>query len=93
MAIYAGSRYKISTVSFFNKEEYGTSQPIVGYKFDSLKGISFHTHVFTAGETLHGISQRYFRRPDLWWTVVEYNPEVVDFINIPSGTTLRIPSV
>lgn len=93
MPILTGSRYENSTVDFFTKKEYGTSYPVVFYTPDSLVNISFLNHVVTEGETLHGLSQVYFSRPDLWWAIVEYNPEIVDFINITPGTVIRIPSV
>lgn len=93
MPIFSGSRYSDSVVDYFTKEEYGTATPIVIYRFDSLQSVSFFTHVFSDGETLHALSQRYFRRPDLWWAIAEYNPEIVDFTNIPTGTTIRIPRV
>ena len=93
MAIYSGSRYEEALVDYFSKEEYGTAYPIVFYTFDSLKNISFFTHIYSKGDTLHGLSQRYFKRPDLWWTIVEYNPEITDFTSIAVGTVIRIPSV
>jgi hypothetical protein len=93
MPIYSGSRYEDSTVDYFNKKEYQSTTPIVFYSPDSLASISFFTHSYIPGETLWGLADRYMKRPDLWWAIVEYNPEIVDFINIPSGTMLRIPSV
>jgi hypothetical protein len=93
MAIFSGSRYSDSVVDFFTKNEYGVATPIVIYKFDSLDSVSFFTHIYNDKETLHALSQRYFRRPDLWWTIAEYNPEIVDFTNIKAGTLMRIPRV
>ena len=93
MAIFSGSRYKNSVVDYFTKAEYGSATPVVFYSFDALDSISFFTHIYNPNETLHSLSQKYFRRPDLWWTILEYNPEIVDFFSIPAGTTIRIPSV
>jgi nucleoid-associated protein YgaU len=93
MPIYSGSRYEDSLVDFFHINEYGQSYPIVFYTVDDLETVSFYTHIYTPGETLHGLSQRYYNRPDLWWTIAEYNPELTDFFSIPAGTVIRIPSV
>lgn len=30
--------------------------------------------------------------PNLWWLIMDYNPEVIDPLNIPIGTVLRIPN-
>jgi hypothetical protein len=93
MAIVSGSRYSDSVVDYFTKQEYGVATPVVIYKFDSLESVSFFTHIYGTGETLHALSQRYFRRPDLWWIIAEYNPEIPDFTNIAAGTIMRIPRV
>lgn len=93
MAIRAGSRYENSVVDYFRKTENGVTTPIVFYNFDYLDSVSFTTHTFVQGETLTGLSWRYFNRPDLWWAIAEYNPEITNFVSIPGGTVLRIPSV
>lgn len=93
MAINQGSRYEVSTVDYFSKVPGGEAYPIVFYKFDSLSKVSYFYHTYTVGETLYGLSNKYFKRPDLWWSIVEYNPEIQDFLNISAGTVLRIPSV
>jgi hypothetical protein len=92
MAIVSGSRYENSIVDYFKKEENGNTYPIVFYSFDSLTNVSFSLHTFIEGETLQGLSNQYYNRPDLWWAIAEYNPEITDFINIPAGTELRIPN-
>lgn len=93
MAITSDSRYGKSIVDYFRKETGGVTYPIVLYSFDNLTDISFFFHTYRTGETLHGLSQRYFRTPKLWWVISEYNPEVTDLFDIPDGTLLRIPSV
>jgi hypothetical protein len=93
MAINQGSRYEKSTVDYISLVPYGSATPIVFYKFDSLKSVSFIYHTYVSGETLYGISNKYFNRPDLWWAITEYNPEITDFYSITPGTIMRIPSV
>lgn len=92
MAIHSGSRYENSIVDYFTKVENGTPYPVVLYKFEDLSDAKFYYHTYQTGETLHGLSQKYFKTPVLWWTIPEYNPEVTDIFNIPNGTLLRIPS-
>jgi hypothetical protein len=93
MAINNGSRYQDSIVDYFRKEEYGTTYPVVFYQFDTLNNINYFIHNYIQGETLHGLAQKYFGRPDVWWIIAEYNPEVTDFLNISPGALLRIPNV
>lgn len=93
MAINQGSRYEKSTVDYLSKTPYGSANPIVFYKFDTMENTSYSYHMYVKGETLYGLSNRYYNRPDLWWVITEYNPEIVDFFSIPAGTPLRIPRV
>ena len=93
MSIRAGSRYEKSVVDYFRKTENGQAYPIVFYNFDTLDSISYSTHTFVKGETLTAISWKYFNRPDLWWVIAEYNPEITNLVSIEGGTILRIPSV
>jgi hypothetical protein len=93
MAIRAGSRYETSVVDYFRKTPNGTTYPVVLYKFDDLTSVRFTIHTYVVGETLTSLSYRYYQRPDLWWVIAEYNPEVTDFVHLSGGTLLRIPSV
>lgn len=93
MAIYAGSRYEQSTVDYLTTTPYGVPKAIVFFKPEDLTDISYFTHVITDSDTWHGLAQQYFQNPALWWAIAEYNPELKDFIHIPVGTTIRIPSV
>ena len=34
-----------------------------------------------------------YNNPQYWWLIVEYNPEINDFINVTPGTILRVPNV
>ena len=92
MAIHANSRYENSMVDYFRKKEYGITYPVVFYEFDDLTDVDFYYHTYRTGETLQGISQKYFKSPALWWTIAEYNPEITDIIHIKDGTVLRVPS-
>jgi len=93
MAITSGSRYENSIVDVFRKKEGGKDCPVVLYSFDSLENISFYYYRYQTGQTLQGISQRLLGTPNLWWAIVEYNPEITDIFHIVNGTLLRIPSV
>lgn len=91
--IYASSRYYNSTVDFISFARNSDIYPFIIYQPDVLVNISYKVHVVIEGERLDQLSFRYFNRPDMWWAIVEYNPEIRDFFNIPAGTLLRIPNV
>lgn len=93
MAINPQSRYYNSNVGYVQMTADGEYKPIVFYSPDSLVGINYREHIYKSGERLEGLAFKYFNRADLWWSIVEYNPEIKDFFNIEPGTVLRIPNV
>lgn len=49
-------------------------------------------HKLKAGETLRGLSLRYYQTKDKWNKIVEANPETIDDPDfVPVGTVLKIP--
>lgn len=93
MSIYKGSRYEYSTIDFFKVNADGDSNPVVFYQFSPLGLIQYWTHTYVSGERLEQIAMQYYKRPEFWWLIAEYNPELEDFLNIEPGTKLRIPNV
>jgi nucleoid-associated protein YgaU len=93
MAIYKGSRYEYSTVDFVAKTPNGDQNPIVFYSISDFTAVSYYEHTYITGERLDQISVKYYKTPSLWWLIPEFNPQLVDFTNIPTGTVLRIPNV
>jgi hypothetical protein len=92
MTIKNTSRYNFSVVDYLSKDKKTEATPIVFYVPDDLTDVAYYTHTYT-GETLNELSWQYFNRPDMWWVIVEYNPEIKDFMNIANGKQLRIPRV
>jgi nucleoid-associated protein YgaU len=93
MSIYKGSRYEYSTIDFFKVSNQGDNNPVVFYEFSQLGLISYWEHVYVKNERLDQISHQYYKKPEFWWVIPEYNPEITDFLNIEPGTKLRIPNV
>ena len=91
--IYQNSRYYNQLIDFISFYPEGDNYPIVFYEFDSPGKISWWEHIYTQGERLDSIANKYYNRSDFWWLIPEYNPNIADFTNIPSGTMLRIPRV
>lgn len=93
MAIYKGSRYEYSTVDYVSTKLNGDENPIVFYYLSSFSNVSYYEHQYVSGERLDQISVQYYKHPDYWWIIPEFNPQITDFTNIPDGTILRIPRV
>jgi hypothetical protein len=90
--IAKGSRYEYSVVDFVQLKENEELLPIVFYQFPNIGRLSYSYHVYTQGERLDQISNKYYKKPGFWWVITQANPEVTDILNITPGTVLRIPS-
>jgi hypothetical protein len=93
MAIFKGSRYEYSTVDFVSVTEDGVENPIVFYQFSELGLVRYWVHEYVEGERLDQIAYKYYKKPEYWWIIPEYNPQLEDVTDIPAGTLLRIPNV
>lgn len=91
--IYQTSRYYHQLIDYLAFYPEGDNYPIVFYEMDAPGLATWSEHVFSEGERLDQLSYQYYHRPDLWWVIPEYNPQVPDFNNITPGTVLKIPHV
>ena len=93
MGIFQGSRYEYSVVDFVSVDTDADANAVVFYNFEDLGVLSYVEHTYVQGERLDVIANRYYRRPDLWWIILDANPQIKDPLVIKPGTTLRIPNV
>jgi hypothetical protein len=93
MSIFKGSRYEYSTIDYVATTAGLIEKPIVLYTASDLGLTSYWEHTYIQGERLDAIAYKYYKNSEYWWLIVEYNPEINDFINLTPGTILRVPSV
>jgi hypothetical protein len=93
MSIKKGSRYEYSTVDFLSVKVDDSLSPVVFYEFPGTVEISYYEHEYVDGERLDQISTQYYNKPDLWWLIADYNPQILDILNIPTGAILKVPRV
>lgn len=93
MSIYKGSRYEYSTIDYFTTVRNGEEKPTVFYSFSELGLVDYWEHVYVQGERLEQIAFKYYNRPEYWWIIPEYNPQILDINNISVGSVLKIPNV
>lgn len=91
MTIHQGSRYEYSTVDFFSTTYGGDENAVVFYETSFMGTFNYTDHTVIYGDRLDLLSYKYYSRPDLWWFILDHNPEIEDPANIPAGTILRIP--
>jgi hypothetical protein len=93
MSIYSGSRYEYSLIDFFSVKPNGDENPTVFYSMTDMGVVNYYQHTYNQGERLDLLSYKYYETPSFWWVIAEFNPEILDFTNIPAGTVIRIPRV
>lgn len=91
MTIYQGSRYEYSTVDFFATTAGGDENAVVFYETSFMDTFNYTEHIIVYGDRLDLLADKYYNRPDLWWFIMDHNPEIQDPLSIPAGTTIRIP--
>ena len=84
------SRYNWSVlyVDKNNGDFYGTRQPL-GLREDNSD--LFHTVTDYDSKRIDLIAWKYYRDVKLWWIIADYNA-IANPLEIPVGTTLRIPA-
>ena len=84
------SRYNWSVlyVDSKNGDFWGTRQPL---KLREHVSDSFHVVTDADSKRIDLIAWKYYRDVRLWWVIAEVN-NINNPLEIPAGTTLRIPS-
>lgn len=90
MAIYRGSRYEDSVVDFIVIEPNGDALPVVLYEFKEFGLVPYLEYVVEDGDRLDQLAVKFYKSPELWWLIPEFNPQVKDTLNLVPGTKLRI---
>jgi hypothetical protein len=54
--------------------------------------ISFFTYEWVLGDRLDMLADRYLGEAELWWQILDINPEINDPLVITPGTQIRIPN-
>ena len=71
-----------------NGDFFGTRQPL---KLREHETDFFHVVTDTDSKRIDLIAWKYYRDVNLWWIIAEFN-NIINPLEIPVGTTLKIPS-
>lgn len=89
--IYSDSRYANGVVYKANDARTGVNQITVNRIFPTVSS-SYYIYIWTDADRLDVLAQRIFGNSDLWYLIMDYNPEIADGLNISPGTPVRIPN-
>ena len=51
---------------------------------------SFFIYEWVETDRIDNVATRFYGEPNLWWVILDMNPEILNPQNIPPGTQLRI---
>ena len=90
--IYADSRYADGAIFKAYNSRTQAYSVTVTREFPT-EVAKFYNYSWRERDRMDMVAASLLGSPDLWWRIMDYNPEVIDAFNIPIGTVLRIPSV
>jgi hypothetical protein len=88
--IYEQSRYYGQTQVRLAATD-GTYQRAVLRTIDATT-TEFFIYVWSAGDRPDSVANSQIGDPTMWWQIMDINPEILNPLNIPTGTPVRIPT-
>lgn len=90
--IYLDSRYADGTIFKSFDARNASYQLTVFRKFPSYY-TTFLSYEWVETDRMDDIATQFLGKPELWWQIMDINPEIIDPFNIAPGTLIRIPRV
>ena len=90
--MYSDSRYADGLFLQAVDARTGKSQITVFREFPSAN-ISAHYYSWVEGDRIEVVASKLFGNSDMWWSIMDVNPDIIDPQNIAPGTSVRIPNV
>jgi len=87
------SRYYASDVQYFSPTADGENVPVMFYDFSELGNLNYVDYLWKDGDRIDTLAAKFFLYPTRWWIIAEFNPKILDWLNIKPGTIIRIPRV
>ncbi len=89
--IYFDSRYADSEVRLA-LDSRTSKHRFTAYREWPVVSSEFFYYEWVEGDRIDWVSEKFLGKPNLWWRVMDANPEVLDPLTILPGTLLRIPN-
>lgn len=90
--IFTDSRYADGMVTRAIDARNNTYQLSLFRQFPEGRS-QFFLYTWTQRDRIDLVANEFLGDPSLWWVLMDYNPEIVNPLDIPIGTSLRIPGV
>lgn len=91
MPIAADSRYTTATITTAQGPD-GETRQEMRPAFPRSRIISFTYYRVIDQDRVDLIANAFYGRGDLWWIIADANPEILDWMDLPPGLIIRVPS-
>jgi nucleoid-associated protein YgaU len=91
MTIYLDSRYADGPLFKARDARTGNHIATVFREWPSYIG-SFYTYEVTEIDRIENLAVKFLGNSELWWQIMDVNPEILNPFEIPPGTEIRIPN-
>jgi nucleoid-associated protein YgaU len=89
--IYSDSRYLDGALPVVYREYSGNHEQAVYRTWPSYT-VDYRYYTVNEIDRIEGIASKFLGNPELWWMIMDVNPEILNPFEIPPGTQLRIPN-
>lgn len=91
--IFRNSRYQNALIDYFALNTNEDVHPVLFYQIPDIGTINYFEYEWIDGDRLDSVALAFYGSSDLWWIILDNNPQIKDPNNIPPGTVLRIESL
>lgn len=91
MTIYLDSRYADGPLFKARDPRTGNHLATVFRSWPSYR-LTFFTYTVNEIDRIENIAVKFLGSSELWWRIMDLNPEILNPFEIPAGTELRIPN-
>lgn len=88
--IFADSRYASGTIYRAFSPKLDASSLVVTRTFPNETS-TFIYYVWKQGDRIENVAARLLDNANLWWRIMDFNPEIANPFSIAVGTLLRVP--
>ena len=53
---------------------------------------SYFIYEWVETDRIDNVANRFLGSPNLWWRILDFNPDIIDPINLEPGQQIRIPN-
>jgi len=89
--IFTDSRYANGTL-FKAHDSRKNSYSLTVFRQYPYALSEFSHYTWVERDRLDIIAEEFLGSADLWWSIMDFNPEIIDPFSIPVGTVIRIPN-